>query len=78
MYEAFLSVGTPMLGCMCGFQKTTVGAGSLIPLWILKMKLMLLVLPKQAFPAEPLLEFIALLCMYLTFVNSVSIYCHWT
>lgn len=49
------------------------GVGFLLLLWVLKMERGSRGLHKgTAFPAEPLLELIALFCVYLTFINSVT------
>lgn len=49
------------------------GVGFLLLLWVLKMERGSRGLHKgTAFPAELLLELIALFCVYLTFINSVT------
>lgn len=62
-----------MLRVSVWLLKDECGVGFLLLLWVLKMECGSRGLHKgTAFPAEPLLELIALFCMYLTFINSVT------
>lgn len=65
--------GTCVLRVPVWLLRDKRGVGFLLLLWVLKMERGSRGLHKgTAFPAEPLLELIALFCMYLTFINSVT------